>query len=113
MHRNNPLDDDTFFELLYGQARMRLATAIRSLNEHERMVITLYHYEEFNLDQIATILGISRTRASELYTCGTLNLRARLGDPVGKWKPSVHTSARPPTKNSAFLKKPVRPPEHE
>jgi DNA-directed RNA polymerase specialized sigma24 family protein len=106
VYRDNLLDDDTLFEFLYGQARRRLAKAIAGLNKQERVVITLCHYEELSLDQIATILVISRARASELYDSGIVNIRVRLGDdPVGEWKQTIHTSTRAPTRNSTSPKK--------
>jgi RNA polymerase sigma factor for flagellar operon FliA len=76
-----------------------MAEVISALPEEQRLVIALYYYEEFTLAQIGTILEMSEFRTSQLYASGVLSLRARLGEVVGKWEPSVHTSARPPTKN--------------
>jgi DNA-directed RNA polymerase specialized sigma subunit len=59
--------------------------------------MTLFYYEEFNLAQIAVAIGVSHSRASQIYTSCILNLRSRLEDPVGTWKPTIPVCARPPT----------------
>jgi RNA polymerase sigma factor FliA len=101
MYRHDTLPGDTFLQFLHALLRKRLAEVISSLPEEQRLVISLYYYEEFTLAQIATIIEMSTFRASQLYSSSVVNLRARLGDPVGKWEPTVHTSPRPPTKNAA------------
>jgi len=102
--------NDTLVQFLYFQLRKRIAAAINDLSEQERLVITLYYYEEFTLAEIGIAVGISHAVASQTYASGLLNLRARLGDPVGKWEPNVHTSARPPTNGTTAPKRMVRPP---
>ena len=72
--------------------------------------MTLFYYEELGLVQIGTVTGESHTRVSQIYASGLVNLRSRLGDPVGTWEPTIHTSARPPTNGSKSAKKMVRPP---
>jgi len=75
--------------------------------------MTLFYYEELSLVQIETVIGESYTRVSQIYASGLVNLRSRLGDPVGTWEPTIHTSARPPTNGSKSAKQTVRRPEHE
>jgi hypothetical protein len=72
--------------------------------------MTLYYYEELSLAEIGSVTGESYTCTSQIYASDLLNLRSRLGDPVGKWEPTIHTSARPPTNGSESAKKTVRPP---
>jgi len=55
-----------------------LAEAIAGLSERERLVITLYYYEELTLKEIGKILGVSDSRVSQLHTKAVLRLRARL-----------------------------------
>jgi hypothetical protein len=102
--------NDAFVQFLFSQLQKRIAAAINDLPEQERLVMTLYYYEELNLAQIGTAIGASHSCASQIYGSGLLNLRARLGDPVGKWEPTIHLSARPPTNGSTAPKKTVRPP---
>jgi DNA-directed RNA polymerase specialized sigma subunit len=101
MYQRDSLKGDNFLEVLYALFQKRLAEVISGLPEEQRLVLALYYYEEFTLAQIATIIEMSEFRTSQVYSSGVLNLRARLGDVVGKWEPTVHTSARPPTKNPA------------
>jgi RNA polymerase sigma factor FliA len=113
--RGTPLDphNNDLIQFLYSRLRKSIAAAINELPERERLVMTLFYYEELSLVQIATVMGESYTGVSQIYASGLMNLRSRLGDPVGTWKPTIHTSARPPTNGSKSAKKVIRPPEHE
>jgi hypothetical protein len=101
--------NDALIQFLYRQLRDFTAAGIADLPERERLVKILYDYEEFGLAQIGIAVGESYTRASQIYCSGLLNLCSRLGNPVGKWQPTIHTSARPPTNGSTASKKTVRP----
>jgi RNA polymerase sigma factor for flagellar operon FliA len=45
-----------------------LAKAIDELHERERLVITLYYYEELTLKEISVVLGVSESRISQMHT---------------------------------------------
>ncbi len=60
------------------EARKILADAISKLSDRERMVITLYYYEELTSKEIGKILGVSDSRVSQLHTKAILRLRGRL-----------------------------------
>ncbi|MDD5089393.1 MAG: FliA/WhiG family RNA polymerase sigma factor [Candidatus Wallbacteria bacterium] len=67
-------------ELLEDQElRETLASAIENLSERERLVVTLYYYEELTLKEIAQILGVTDSRVSQLHTKAILRLRGKLG----------------------------------
>jgi RNA polymerase sigma factor FliA len=87
---------DGLVRFLYLQLRNNIAAAISDLPERERLVMTLYYYEKFSLDQIGIAIGEPYIRASQIDASGLMNLRARLEDPVRKWQPSIHSSARSP-----------------
>jgi RNA polymerase sigma factor for flagellar operon FliA len=55
-----------------------LAEAIEMLPERERMVITLYYYEELTLKEIGKILDVSESRISQLHTKALSRLRGKL-----------------------------------
>jgi RNA polymerase sigma factor for flagellar operon FliA len=55
----------------------RLADAIESLPERERLVIALYYYENLTLREIGEILGVTESRVSQLHTKAVLSLRSR------------------------------------
>jgi RNA polymerase sigma factor for flagellar operon FliA len=55
-----------------------LGNFIESLSEKERQVITLYYYEEMTLKEIARILGVSESRASQIHSKAILMLRSKM-----------------------------------
>ncbi|TCS82964.1 FliA/WhiG family RNA polymerase sigma factor [Tepidibacillus fermentans] len=56
-----------------------LAKSIDRLPEKEKLVITLYYYEELNITEISEILGLSPSRISQLHTKAIYRLRGSLG----------------------------------
>lgn len=61
-----------------AEAKKILADAISKLSDRERMVVTLYYYEELTSKEIGKILGVSDSRVSQLHTKAILRLRGRL-----------------------------------
>lgn len=59
-----------------------MAKAIESLTEKERLVITLYYYEEMTLKEISLTLEVSESRVSQLHTKALTKMKALLGDYV-------------------------------
>ncbi len=57
-----------------------LREEILSLKEQERLVISLYYFEELKLHEIATILGVTESRVSQIRTKAIGNLRGRLSE---------------------------------
>ena len=55
-----------------------LADAISALPEREKLIVTLYYYEELTFPEIAEVLGLSPERVSELHTRAVLRLKASL-----------------------------------
>jgi RNA polymerase sigma factor for flagellar operon FliA len=55
-----------------------VADAIARLPEREKLVITLYYYEELTLREIGEVLGVTESRVSQLHTKAILRLKARL-----------------------------------
>jgi RNA polymerase sigma factor for flagellar operon FliA len=60
------------------EMREALAEAIAVLPEREKIVVTLYYYEELTLREIGEVLGVTESRVSQLHTKAILRLRARL-----------------------------------
>lgn len=56
-----------------------LEESMEALPERERMVITLYYFEELTLKEISTILEVSESRVSQLHTKAVSRLRVTLG----------------------------------
>jgi len=62
-----------------AEMREALADAIARLPEREKLVVTLYYYEELTLREIGEVLGVTESRVSQLHTKAILRLKARLG----------------------------------
>jgi RNA polymerase sigma factor FliA len=71
-------EDDPLFRYLDGEMRERLTTAINALPERERLVMTLYYYEEATMKEIGLIIGVVESRVSQIHASALLHLRARL-----------------------------------
>jgi RNA polymerase sigma factor for flagellar operon FliA len=56
----------------------RLAEAIESLPDRERLVIALYYYETLTLREIGEVLGVTESRVSQLHTKAVLGMRSHL-----------------------------------
>jgi RNA polymerase sigma factor for flagellar operon FliA len=55
-----------------------IGEAIARLPEREKLVVTLYYYEELTLREIGEVLGVTESRVSQLHTKAILRLKARL-----------------------------------
>lgn len=89
---NRP-EDDPLFRYLHAEMRERLTGAIGDLPERERLVMTLYYYEETTMKEIGLILGVVESRISQIHASAVLHLRARLAD-FGSRPESTITPAR-------------------
>jgi RNA polymerase sigma factor FliA len=73
----DPSAADPEAETQTTELKDRLADAIESLPERERLVIALYYYENLTLREIGEILGVTESRVSQLHTKAVLSLRSR------------------------------------
>ena len=55
-----------------------MADAIDALPEKERIVITLYYYEEMNLKEIGAVLSLTESRICQLHSQAVLRLRSKM-----------------------------------
>ena len=69
-------DPEAFLELT--EIKEALAESISSLPEREKLVVTLYYYEELTLREIGEVLGVTESRVSQLHTKAILRLKAHL-----------------------------------
>jgi RNA polymerase sigma factor FliA len=74
----NAVDPDT--EAQASELKDRLADAIESLPERERLVVALYYYENLTLREIGEVLGVTESRVSQLHTKAVLALRSRFAN---------------------------------
>lgn len=69
---------DPLNKLLDNERVEIIARALDRLPEKERLVITLYFYEELNLKEIGEIIGVTESRASQIRSRALLRLRSYL-----------------------------------
>ena len=60
------------------EVRKTLGDAIDLLPEKERLVVSLYYYEELTLKEISLLMNLSEARISQLHTKAILRLRGGL-----------------------------------
>jgi RNA polymerase sigma factor FliA len=75
-----PVEDNPLFRCLKGEMKQRLADAIDELPEKERIVLTLYYFEELTMKEIGLTLGVVESRVSQIHSSAVLRLRAALSD---------------------------------
>ena len=73
-------DEDPLFRCLRGELEERLTDAIADLPERERLVMTLYYYEEMTMREIGLALGVVESRVSQVHASAVVHLRRRLKD---------------------------------
>lgn len=64
--------------LMKKELKAALVEMIDTLSEKERLVITLYYYEELLLKEIADILGVTESRVSQIHSKVLLKLKNKL-----------------------------------
>jgi len=73
-------DEDPLFLCLRGELEERLGEAIAHLPDRERLVMTLYYYEEMTMREIGLALGVVESRVSQVHASAVVHLRAALKD---------------------------------
>ena len=67
--------EDPLSNVLSSEKVGLIARALDRLPEKERLVISLYYYEELNLKEIGEILGVTESRASQIRSRALLRLK--------------------------------------
>lgn len=57
-----------------------LLEVIQTLTDKEKMVITLYYYEDLTLKEISQTMDVSESRVSQLHSKALMKMKQRLGD---------------------------------
>ena len=73
-------EEDPLFRCLRGELEERLTGAIANLPDRERLVMTLYYYEEMTMREIGLALGVVESRVSPVHGSAVVHLRAALKD---------------------------------
>jgi len=77
-------EEDPLFRCLKGELEERLGEAIQNLPDRERLVMTLYYYEEMTMREIGLALGVVESRVSQVHASAVVHLRSALRDLAAK-----------------------------
>ncbi len=69
---------DALTNILENEKIEVIARALDRLPDKERLVITLYFYEELNLKEIGEIIGVTESRASQIRSRALIRLKSYL-----------------------------------
>ena len=70
--------EDALAVLGFSEVRTVIAEAISGLPEKERLVVSMYYYDELTMKEIGEVLDYTESRISQLHTKALLRLKARL-----------------------------------
>lgn len=60
------------------EMRQLVASALDELSERERLVLTLYYYEELTLREIGEVMEVTESRVCQIHTKAIFRLRSKL-----------------------------------
>ena len=75
---NQRKDESPESQILYEELKSKLGEAIDQLKEKERVVVSLYYYENLKLREIAEILGVTESRVSQIHSQAIIKMKTRL-----------------------------------
>lgn len=75
---------DPFFVFHKSEIQGILSTAIDTLPKKERLVVSLYYFDELTMKEIGKVLGVNESRVSQLHTKAMLRLRTKLRNMNGQ-----------------------------
>jgi RNA polymerase sigma factor for flagellar operon FliA len=73
-------EEDPLFCCLRSELQEKLTEAIECLPDRERLVMTLYYFEELTMREIGLALGVVESRVSQIHASAVVHLRAALQD---------------------------------
>jgi RNA polymerase sigma factor FliA len=69
---------DPFLALHFSELQDVMVQAIDALPDKEKLLVSLYYYEELTMKEIGEIMGYTESRISQLHTQAMLRLRGKL-----------------------------------
>jgi len=73
-------DRDAFLSVHFSELQSIMVGAIDSLPDKEKLLVSLYYYEELTMKEIGEVMGYTESRISQLHTQAMCRLRHRLRD---------------------------------
>lgn len=75
---DNDRNSNPFSAVSYKDLSERIKEGIMTLPEKQRLVLSLYYYEDLNLKEIGQVLSVTESRVSQLHTQAIIKLRSKL-----------------------------------
>lgn len=69
---------DPLAKIEASELTMKVAEQLEKLTEKERLVVSLYYYEELNQKEIAEVLEVSEGRISQLHSQALIKLKTKM-----------------------------------
>ncbi|HPH96557.1 MAG TPA: FliA/WhiG family RNA polymerase sigma factor [Anaerolineaceae bacterium] len=92
---NQPDPSETFES---ADTNRKLVEAIQALPEKERLVLSLYYYEELTYKEIGEILSVTESRVCQIHGKAVMSLKAIMGETERKPAPEAGTPPAAPPK---------------
>jgi RNA polymerase sigma factor for flagellar operon FliA len=74
----DPRAVDPYTQAYFTKLRDLLAKIVAQLPEKQKIVISLYYFEEMNLKEIGKVLGVTESRVSQLHSAACRTLATKL-----------------------------------
>jgi len=71
---------DSFWSVRLAELQEIMIQAIEALPDKEKLLISLYYYEELTMKEIGQIMGYTESRISQLHSQAMYRLRHKLRD---------------------------------
>jgi RNA polymerase sigma factor for flagellar operon FliA len=65
-------------EMLRDELKQQLIAGIGTLGEKEKLVVSLYYYENLKLREIASVMRITESRVSQIHSAAIMKLRHKI-----------------------------------
>ncbi len=78
----NPIAENPLTSIENFEMKKVLLNVIDNLPEQEKLVISLYYYEELTLREIGHVMDITESRVSQIHTKAISNLKHRMHDEI-------------------------------
>lgn len=79
----DPDGKDPMTIVKFNELRNRIAEAVETLPEKEKLIISLYYYDELTLKEIGKVLDITESRVCQLHSQTMHRLKAKLKKIIG------------------------------
>ncbi len=81
--------EDPLVQLIRVDAVEKLTRALESIPEKQRLVLTLYYYEELTMKEVAQVLEVSESRVSQIHAQALRAVKSLLRKTIGEDSPPL------------------------